>query len=39
MKLKIALARWMVREGDYLPMPSLKYPEHHEFSIFHEGKK
>lgn len=38
MKLRIALARWMVREGDYLPMPSLKYPEHHEFSIFHERR-
>lgn len=35
-KLKIELARWMVREGDFLPIPSLRYPEHHEFSIFHE---
>jgi len=36
MKLRIALARWMVREGDYLPMPSLAYPEHHEFNVFHD---
>jgi len=35
-KLKNELARWMVREGDFLPLPSLRYPEHHEFSIFHE---
>ena len=26
-KLKIALADWMVAEGDFLPIPSLKYPE------------
>ncbi len=36
MKLRIALARWMVREGDFLPMPSLTYPEHHEFNVFHD---
>ena len=35
-KLRLELARWMVREGDYLPLPSLKYPEHHEFNIFHD---
>jgi len=35
-KLKIELARWMVREGDFLPIPSLRYPAHNEFNIFHE---
>jgi arylsulfatase A-like enzyme len=37
-KLRIALAKWMVREGDYLPIPSLKYPAHHEFSVFHDKR-
>jgi hypothetical protein len=26
MKLRIELSRWMVREADFLPMPSLNYP-------------
>jgi arylsulfatase A-like enzyme len=37
-KLRIALSKWMVREGDYLPIPSLRYPAHHEFSIFHDQR-
>jgi N-sulfoglucosamine sulfohydrolase len=27
MKLRIELANWMVREGDFLPIPSLNYPQ------------
>jgi len=27
-KLRIELANWMVAEGDFLPIPSLGYPEH-----------
>lgn len=37
-RLRIELARWMVREGDFLPIPSLPYPAHDEFSIF-DGRK
>ena len=28
-RLRIELSNWMVREGDFLPIPSLTYPPHH----------